>query len=45
MVDDAAIEHVLSFSHRLEQKGEKLIEMAKTAGGYDNITIVLCEVS
>jgi serine/threonine protein phosphatase PrpC len=45
MVDDAAIEHALSSNQGLNQKGEMLIELAKTAGGYDNITIVLCEVT
>jgi PPM family protein phosphatase len=45
MVDDTAIEHALSFNHGLEQKGEKLIALAKEAGGKDNITIILCEVA
>ncbi len=28
----------------LEQKGEKLISLAKAAGGHDNITVILCQV-
>jgi protein phosphatase len=45
MVDDAALERVLSSDGSLEQRGERLIESAKSAGGYDNITILLCEVT
>jgi PPM family protein phosphatase len=43
MVDDHSIEMVLSLSLHLEQKVKKLIELAKSAGGYDNVTVVLCE--
>jgi serine/threonine protein phosphatase PrpC len=44
MTDDISIQNVLSLPLHLSQKGEKLIELAKSAGGYDNITIILCAV-
>ena len=44
MVDDTLIEEVLSSTIVLPQKVEKLIELANSAGGYDNITVVLSEV-
>jgi serine/threonine protein phosphatase PrpC len=44
MVDDSLIQRVLSSSHSLNGKVEHLIESAISAGGYDNITVVLCEV-
>jgi PPM family protein phosphatase len=44
MVDDSAIKRVLSLSVHLEQKGEKLVELAKSAGGDDDITVVLCKI-
>lgn len=44
MVDEAAIAAVLSSPLTCAEKGDRLIELAKTAGGYDNITVVLCEV-
>jgi len=44
MVDDASIQEVLVAPLGLEQKVEKLIELAKSAGSYDNITAVLCQV-
>jgi serine/threonine protein phosphatase PrpC len=44
MIDDASITDVLSSTAALVQKGEKLIELAKIAGGCDNITVVLCEM-
>ncbi len=44
MVGDSEIQNILLSSLRLEQKGEALIELAKVAGGKDNITVVLCEV-
>jgi len=43
MVDDDAISEVLSLEWSLERKSEQLIELAKDAGGHDNITVVLCE--
>lgn len=44
MVEDITIEDILSLSLDLPLKGEKLIELAKSAGGYDNITLILCEM-
>ena len=44
MVDDTLIEEVLSSTMLLPQKVEKLIELANSAGGYDNITVVLSKV-
>jgi PPM family protein phosphatase len=45
MVEDGSIQHVLSLSMSVSQKAERLIELAKSAGGHDNITVVLCEVT
>jgi len=44
MVQDSEIQNILLSSLRLDQKGEALIDIAKSAGGKDNITVVLCEV-
>jgi protein phosphatase len=44
MVDDTTIQAVLSSSLGLPQKGEKLVALANAAGGYDNITVTLCEI-
>lgn len=44
MVDDTSIQEVLSSSLSLSQKGGKLVELANSAGGYDNITVTLCEI-
>lgn len=45
MVDDTLIQEVLSSTIVLSQKAERLVELAKSAGGYDNITVVLSQVS
>ena len=45
MVEDSSIQKVLTLSISLSQKVERLIEFAKSAGGYDNITVILCEVT
>lgn len=45
MVDDAAIEKVLSSENTLLEKAEQLINLANSAGGYDNITVALCELA
>jgi len=42
-VDDRSIQEAISLPLSLSQKVEKLIALAKSAGGYDNITVVLCE--
>ncbi|MGB9699838.1 MAG: Stp1/IreP family PP2C-type Ser/Thr phosphatase [Thermodesulfobacteriota bacterium] len=45
LVEDKLIQDTLSNSLiDLEQKGEKLISLAKAAGGHDNITVILCQV-
>ena len=44
MVDDPSIREALFTSSDLDQKGERLIELAKSAGGLDNITVILCEM-
>ncbi len=45
MVEDELIQDALeAFSANLEQRGEKLISLAKAAGGHDNITVILCQV-
>jgi len=44
MVDTAIIAEVLGSPSTCAEKGDKLIELAKAAGGYDNITVVLCKV-
>ncbi len=44
MVDDDWIREVLSSKIPLDQKVISLIDMAKTAGGKDNITVVLSQV-
>lgn len=43
MVEDASIQEALSLNPGLDQKAEKLIGLAKSAGGNDNITVILCE--
>ncbi len=45
MVDDAAILEILCSAIGLSQKVEELIELAKSSGGNDNITVVLSEVA
>jgi PPM family protein phosphatase len=43
MLEDAAIREALTSSRRLTDKVEQLIEGAKSAGGRDNVTVVLCQ--
>ncbi len=45
MVDDHAIETVLSRPLPISQKVESLVDLARSAGGYDNITAVITEAS
>ena len=45
MVDDTLLLEALSSTTVLSQKAEKLVELAKSAGGYDNVTVVLSQVS
>jgi protein phosphatase len=44
MVEDDSIQTILSLPTDLSVKVERLIESAKSAGGYDNVTVVLCEI-
>ena len=44
MIEDADILAVLSSTALLKQKAEKLVELAKAAGGHDNVTVVLIEI-
>ncbi len=45
MVEDSYIENILvSSSGNLSEKAECLVDLAKAAGGDDNITVVLCEI-
>ena len=44
MVDDRLISQILYSDIALPQKTEKLVEMAKSAGGRDNITVVLANI-
>jgi protein phosphatase len=44
MVEDADIMAVLASTSPLTWKTERLIELAKAAGGHDNITVVLIEI-
>ena len=45
MIDDTLIQKVLSSSMELSQKVDELIELAKSAGGHDNITVVLSMIA
>ena len=44
MVEDKAIAEVLSDDRNLETKGKRLVALAKSAGGVDNITVALAEI-
>jgi serine/threonine protein phosphatase PrpC len=45
MLEDASIREALMLPLDLEQKTDRLIGLAKAAGGDDNITVTLCEVT
>lgn len=45
LIEDKQIIQTLKISSSLEQKAETLVEMANGAGGKDNITVVLAEIS
>ena len=45
MVEDGDIENLLLLPMSLEQKVDRLIQAANSAGGADNITVVLCEIT
>lgn len=44
MLENDQIQELLSLSLGLDEKAKKLIEAANSAGGYDNITVALCEL-
>jgi protein phosphatase len=44
LLDDELITETLSSETEMSQKASALVEMAKMAGGHDNITVVLCEI-
>jgi serine/threonine protein phosphatase PrpC len=44
LVADPTIQEILSRPSELDQKVDALIGMAKTAGGRDNITVILCRI-
>ncbi|MEW6600786.1 MAG: Stp1/IreP family PP2C-type Ser/Thr phosphatase [Nitrospirota bacterium] len=44
MIEDNAILEALKLPLDLERKAARLISLAKTAGGNDNITVTLCEI-
>jgi protein phosphatase len=44
MVDDSHIQQILSSNIDLWEKNEELINLAKDAGGLDNITVALAEI-
>jgi PPM family protein phosphatase len=44
MVEDSDILTVLASTSKLPGKAEQLVELAKTGGGRDNITVVLIEI-
>ncbi len=45
MVEDISVREILALETGLSQKAEKLVEMAKSSGGKDNITVVLSEIT
>jgi protein phosphatase len=45
MVDDASIAEVVSTEKTPPEKVERLIALAKSSGGKDNITIVLVQIN
>jgi serine/threonine protein phosphatase PrpC len=45
MVDDPAMEAALSRAPGIIQQVENLIALARSSGGHDNITVVLCKVT
>lgn len=44
MLDDLAIQDILAATESLQSKVESLIKSTLTAGGRDNVTVVLCEL-
>ncbi|MEO6562472.1 MAG: hypothetical protein ABIN99_05420, partial [Nitrosospira sp.] len=44
MVEDAVIQEMLVSTGAVQQKVKNLIKAALSAGGRDNVTVILCEV-
>jgi len=44
MTDETSIQDVLSLSLSIQERGDRLVDLARANGGYDNITVVLCEI-
>lgn len=44
MIEDSSIEEILALPLDITEKAERLIESAKSAGGHDNVTVVLSKV-
>jgi len=44
MITEETIAEILSMPLSLDERAEKLIEAANTAGGSDNVTVALCLV-
>lgn len=44
MVEDSIIHRILASQTQMTEKVEQLISLANSAGGKDNVTVVLCEV-
>ncbi len=45
LVEDEMIQEIMAISKEsLKWRAKKLVELAKTAGGYDNITVVLAQI-
>lgn len=44
MLEEEEIREILSLPVEVSERVERLVEMARKAGGYDNITVVLCQV-
>jgi protein phosphatase len=45
LVEDKVIEDTLALATAVPTKAGELVQAAKTAGGHDNITVVLCEIT
>jgi serine/threonine protein phosphatase PrpC len=44
MIDDAAIRNCLTQGESLQALADQLIDLAKAAGGKDNVTVVLVKL-
>jgi protein phosphatase len=45
MIDDLSVQEILSLRLDLAGQMRRLIESAKDAGGHDNITVILCQIT